>query len=163
MSNDFVDNATYTGKAVNAERGSNNGKLEIRMMIQVTEGPLAGRTIQWSANLKTDKGVTYAKRDMKAAGWKGPTTATFTGDVMAAAKEGLVFPFVARRAEFTRPDGAVSSWWTVGSIGGGAAPLTPLSSTDEDRLESYFKAAPDLGGGGSDDHPNAPGNGSVPF
>lgn len=162
--------AEYIGRAVDPEKGKNpkSGKMELRLFMEIIDGPLAGRRVKWTANMKEPKTIAYAKRDMVAAGWQGKDVNTFVTDVVAATASGRKLPFVVRLASNgVREDGSPNEWWTVGSIGTGATPLVPTSSDDDSKMNSWFAEAGDIptrteqsaGRGNSNDrHPNAPGN-----
>lgn len=113
-----------------------NGKKEIRLYMEIADGPLAGRRIKYTANTKDAAAVAYAKRDLKAAGWQGRDIATFVSDVTKAAD--VKVPFTTRLASATRDDGSTNQWWTVGSIGTGATPLVAASRSDDEQVNSWF-------------------------
>jgi hypothetical protein len=169
---DLQHDAEYIGKAAIAEYGKNpkSNKKEIRIFMEIVEGPLAGRRVKWTANMKTDKSIAYSKRDMIAAGWKGKDIATFVSDVAAATAAGLKLPFTARLASNgVNEDGSPNEWWTVGSIGVGAVPLAKATADDDRDVNDWFDRAGDVAPAssrGNSCHPNAPGNGDdsdLPF
>lgn len=141
MSNELQHEATYIGKAALPRYGKNvqSGKKEIRLFMEIVEGPLAGRQVKWTANLKTEKSTSYARRDMLAAGWKGVDIATFERDVTDAAAAGLKVPFTARLAvNGLNDDGTPNQWWTVGSIGVSAAPLAATNADDDRDVNEWL-------------------------
>jgi hypothetical protein len=135
--NDLVDGKEYMGVPVDPEFGPNpkDQKPEIRLMMEITEGPLKGVRVPYKANLKKEA-IKYAKRDLKAVGWDGKSIATFAADVKAAA--GVPVGFVARLASFTRLDGTISEWWTVGSIGVAQVPLAKADDVMISNVDSWF-------------------------
>lgn len=166
---ELQDNAEYIGRPVSPEYGKNpqNGKKEIRLFMEIIDGPLAGRRVKYVANTKDQKSTAYAKRDLAAAGWKGKDIGTFVADVTA--NVGAKLPFTVRLARNKRDDGTTSEWWTVGSIGSGAAPLAATNKDDDRDVNQWFAEVdvPPAGGAsnsGGSNHPNAPGNGEpAPF
>lgn len=160
--------AEYIGRAVDPEYGKNpkSGKREVRLFMEIIDGPLAGRRVKWTANMKDAKTIAYSKRDMVAAGWQGKDIGTFVADVKAATTAGRRLPFTTRLASNgVKDDGSPNEWWTVGSIGTGATPLASTTADDDRDVNAWFAEAGDVQqrheqtsrGGGSDRHPNAPG------
>lgn len=172
---ELQDNAEYMGHPIAPEYGNNpkSGKREIRLYMEIADGPLAGRRVKYTANTKDPRSTAYAKRDLMAAGWKGKDIGTFVADVTANAQTKI--SFTVRLARVTRDDGSVNEWWTVGSIGQGAIPLAKATPDDDRTVNGWFAEAEEIGGGqGSTSstggqpanntaHPNAPGNSRVPF
>jgi len=151
----LVHDAEYIGTPVNPEYGTNpkNGKPEIRLQMEILEGENKGVRVPYRANTKDAKTISYAKRDMRAAGWQGKTVATFVADVTAANKAGLKVSFTARLASFRRDDGTESTWWTVGSIGASQVPLAAATNDVTKNVDQWFSEADSAGS-----HPNAPGS-----
>lgn len=160
----LIDGKEYLGTPTDPEYGTNpkNGKPEMRFMMEVVEGDSKGQRVPYKANTKNPQSTSYAKRDMVAAGWQGKTVGTFVADLTAANKAGKKMTFVARLASFTRDDGTVSQWWTVGSIGYSAPPLAAPTNDITKNVDSWFADAPDAAtpatGNNNSRHPNAPGN-----
>lgn len=176
----LIDGAEYVGRPVNPEYGNipGSGKKEIRLMMEILEGPLAGRRVKYTANTKDERSTAFAKRDLKAAGWQGASIKTFVADVTKMGESGAKIPFTVRLARNTKEDGTVSEWWTVGTIGVASIPLSAPTADDDALVDSWFGAvddqqpAPRQQGQGQptgvqrstgNAHPNAPGNGPAPF
>lgn len=153
---ELQNDASYMGRAIDPKYGKNpkNNKKEIRLFMEIVEGPLTGRRVKWTANMKTEKSVSYSKRDMMAAGWKGRDIATFEADVIAATTAGLKVPFTARLAENgLNDDGTPNTWWTVGSIGTGAVPLAATTPEDDRDVNQWFSTAGGAPAGDDSDLP----------
>lgn len=185
------DGAEYIGKPVNPEYGKvpGSGKMEIRLFMEILDGPLAGRRVKYVANTKDPKNTAYAKRDLKAAGWQGADIRTFVPDVTKMSesidearkdpKNNAGIQFSVRLARNTKDDGSVSEWWTVNTIGQGAIPLAATGAEDDQMVNGWFTEAelpaqqqgqgtqttppPAQRGNGNSGPPNAPGNGRIPF
>jgi hypothetical protein len=149
----------FIGKAIKAEFGVNgkSGKPELRASIEiVSPGERLGAVVGYSGSFKAES-VKFTKRDMKALGWKGVDVSTFVDDVMAAAAEGKTFPFQARIAEWTNPDGKLRRWVAAGSIGYEAVPLNRASNDVAARVNEWL----------NEDNDSASGSGSynedIPF
>lgn len=140
MAQDLVNEAEYIGTPCSPEFGTNpnSGKTEMKLSMEIVEGPLTGRKVEYKANLSSQKGILYAKKDLKAAGWKGVSVNTFVADINAAREAGLRVTFKARLAEATKPDGRKSQWWTVGSIGQSAMPLAAAPPSAAAEIDSLF-------------------------
>ncbi len=163
--------ATYLGRAMQPEYGKNpkSGRMEIRLSMEIVEGPLTGIRVKWTANMKNAKSIAFAKRDMIAAGWQGQSVLTFVTDVKTATASGRKVPFEARLAvNGQNEDGSPNTWWTAGSIGGGSVPLIATDSDDDRNVDQWFTNAGDIQPREPDDHsttnnsssrhPNASGN-----
>lgn len=179
------DGAEYIGRPTAPEYGkTTNGKMEIRLYMEVVEGPLAGRRVKYTAGTKDPRSTAFAKRDLKAAGWQGVDIRTFVADVEKVYASGAKLPFTVRLARYNRDDGSVSEWWTVHTIGVSAVPLVATAPADDDMVNQWFGDVEDLSSApqtqqtqtpaqsapaqqqtatrGSG-HPNAPGSGPAPF
>lgn len=134
------DGAEYIGRPVNPEYGkvAGTGKMEIRLHMEIIEGPLTGRRIKYTANTKDQRATVYAKRDLKAAGWSGSDIKTFVDDVNKMSASGAKLPFTVRLARNPKEDGTVSEWWTVNTIGSYSVPLASASGDDDELVNSWF-------------------------
>lgn len=155
MSNLFEGD--FVGKAVKVEFGPDkNGKLKLRVTMEITEGPRAGTQVPYEGSFGKEY-IGYTKRDLMALGWKGKTSGTIVSDVMADPK---AVPFQTRIAEKRYEDtGKVSQWTSVRSIGFAAPPLGQADQQHIKDVDSWFNDAGDQ----PQQHPNAPGNGRAPF
>lgn len=178
------DGAEYIGRPTGPEYGKTaNGKMEIRLYMEIVEGPLAGRRVKYTAGTKDPRSTAFAKRDLKAAGWQGADIRTFVADVEKVYASGAKLPFTVRLARYTKDDGNVSEWWTVHTIGVGAVPLAAAEQADDDMVNQWFGDVDDQAPAprqqaqeqttpaqatqpqqtAQRSHPNAPGNGPAPF
>lgn len=133
----------FVGKAVKTEVGSRNGKLLIRIEMEITEGERKGQRVSYEGKLTEDV-IKYTKRDMIAVGWKGQSVKTFADDVKAA---NLTVPFTVRIASWQPPEPGrpLRQWSAVDRIGGGAKPLDALDDDKLKNVDKWFAEAGDVG------------------
>jgi hypothetical protein len=134
-----------------------NGKTVAVAEIEVTEGEHKGKRFGYDGGLD-DKGIKYTRRDLTGLGWKGVTAKTLTADVDAAIDAGLTVPFEVKIASFKRPDGSLSEWSTIRSIGRTAPQYEAVDDSKLDEVDRWFAEA---GDGGAANGAN--NNRDVPF
>jgi hypothetical protein len=130
----------FTARVVDAQIGGAKGKVRVRMEFEVLDGEHKGKRARYDGKLDPDN-IRFTKRDMVAVGWAGVDAATFTADVMKAAK---AIPITVEQASHTYEDSGKTTTWSAVRRIGGPRPLDKLDAEKLRDVNSWFAEAGDI-------------------